>query len=760
MSNSDGRLFGYCDRISVRGGDTIRFMVSAEAIQRVNAQVVRVIHGDEHPEGPGFIEVPVAAEVNGSLRVSKQFTQVGSFARIRDSAGLLRLNGPLTLYAYIWPTTPKLHDQVILGRWDSTRKSGYALAIDEEGYPEFRMGDGSRVARVRGSTPLIGRCWYLIAASLDPRTGNVTVHQRGMVSSYNSLLSPALACDYGGTSQRRVDLSPRNDPETEFLLAGCNVSGPDGKRAVGELYNGKIDRCGIVSRVLEGDEIGALASDVERGELLERTVAHWDPTVGYGPSGIDDIIRDVGPHQLHAYGHNRPVRGMTGVNWRGREDSYRMAPGEYGGVHFHEDALIDCHWEPSCSWKVPADLRSGCYALKLSGGDLEEYIPFFLRASKPTAKIAVLIPVTSYLAYANEQLSFNSPVVQPIFGRTPILSEADFVRVERPELGLSTYDTHLDGAGVCFSSYHRPILNMRPKYRLAIGSPWQYPADLSIIGWLESKGYEYEVLCDEDLHREGDAALSPYRLVITGSHPESFTERMLDAIEGYLGKGGRLVYTGGNGFYWVSSYRESEPWCMEVRKLDSGSRAWQAMPGEHYNQTEAVRSGLWRNRGRAPQKLVGVGFASEGFDVSGAYTKLSDARDPALAWIFEGVPEETFGGFGLALGGSAGLELDRYDRLLGTPPTARLLATAQGPTDNYPRVSEEIYYNFPGQGASQDYQCRADLVYFTTKGGGAVFSTGSIAWASALPVNKFDNTVSWIMANVVEAFVDRETLPE
>jgi N,N-dimethylformamidase len=51
-------------------------------------------------------------------------------------------------------------------------------------------------------------------------------------------------------------------------------------------------------------------------------------------------------------------------------------------------------------------------------------------------------------------------------------------------------------------------------------------------------------------------------------------------------------------------------------------------------------------------------------------------------------------------------------------------------------------------------------VYFTTKGGGAVFSTGSIAWASALPVNQFDNTVSRITANVVDAFVGRETLPE
>lgn len=760
MSGDDRRIWGYCDRISVRGGDVIQFMVSARSVQQANAQIVRLIHGDEHPDGPGCVEVLVDAEVNGRVPVREQRTQVGSFARVRDPDGRLAIDGPFTVYAYIWPTTPTLHRQVILGRWSSARDAGYALGIDPEGYLEFRLGDGSRAASVRGSVPLLGRCWYLVGASFDPRDGSVRIHQEGMISSYNSLYAPTLEYDYCGSAKGRASVVPRNEGELEFLIGGCSVAATGGGEMVGELYNGKIDRCGIVRRVLEDEEIRRLLEDVEHHEPFGGTVARWDPTVGYGPSGIDDVIRDTGSHQLHAYGQNRPVRGMTGVNWRGRDDSYRIAPSEYGGVHFHEDALTDCLWEPTCSWKLPRDLPSGCYALKLSADHVEEYIPFFVRAYRPKAKIAVLMPVTSYLAYANEQLSFSSPVIQPIFGRTPVLSDADIVRADSPELGLSTYDTHLDGAGVCFSSYHRPILSMRPQYRLTTGCAWQYPADLSIIGWLESKGYEYEILCDEDLHREGSAALSPYRLIISGSHPEYCTERMLDGVEEYLSHGGRLIYMGGNGYYWVSSYRDGEPWCMEVRKLDSGSRAWQAMPGEHYNQTEAVRSGLWRNRGRPPQKLVGVGFATEGFDVSGAYTKLPDAKDPAVQWIFKGVEEESFGGFGLALGGAAGLELDRYDLLLGTPPTARLLATSYGLTDNYPRVAEEIYYNFPGQGASQDYQCRADIVYFTTRNGGAVFSTGSIAWASALPFNRFDNAVARITANIVDAFVGSSRLPE
>lgn len=196
---------------------------------------------------------------------------------------------------------------------------------------------------------------------------------------------------------------------------------------------------------------------------------------------------------------------------------------------------------------------------------------------------------------------------------------------------------------------------------------------------------------------------------------------------------------------------------MEVRKCDFGSGAWQAMAGEQYNQTEAVRGGLWRNRGRPPQKLVGVGFAMQGFDVSGAYVKLPDAKDPASSWIFRGTDGDTFGDFGLALGGAAGLELDRYDLLLGTPPKAKLLATSHARTDNYARASEEIYYSVP---ASHDYQCRGDIVYFTTANNGAVFSTGSIAWASALPVNNFDNSISTITKNVLDAFLCDGPLPE
>jgi N,N-dimethylformamidase len=49
---------------------------------------------------------------------------------------------------------------------------------------------------------------------------------------------------------------------------------------------------------------------------------------------------------------------------------------------------------------------------------------------------------------------------------------------------------------------------------------------------------------------------------------------------------------------------------------------------------------------------------------------------------------------------------------------------------------------------------RADMTFFETPEGGAVFSTGSITWSASLPCNGFDNNVSRITENVFRRFVD------
>ncbi len=760
---SQVKLFGYTDKISVRCGDAIAVHVNADGTTSADAQLVRLIHGDAHPSGPGFIEEEVDCEANGAWTVKKQYTQIGSFLNVADPDAILALDGSYTLFTYVWATLPTVGvRQSLIGRWDIRSNKGYGFGINRKGLLEFWVGDGAEVDYVAAEVPLMTKIWYFVAVSFDAKTGRAVLYQEPVMNRYNSLLGKVAPIDYRSHVAEVLRLRVKNDPQTPFIMAGAQDWHEARGHFVAQCFCGKLDRPGIYDRALARAELDGLKGGGRpRSDGL---VAYWNTTSGYTEHGIGDTVVDTGPHRLNALGYNRPVRAQTGYNWNGRNDCFRLAPEEYGGVEFHVDTMIDSNWELTRTVTLPETLKSGAYAFRLRAGPgrglAEEYVTFFVRAKVPKAPIAFLVPTGSYLAYANEHLSFDAQIIQPMTGQPPIVDEVDIEMYKNPDFGLSTYDAWEDGAGVCFSSYRRPILNMRPKYRMSsMGTTWQFPADLSVIAWLENQGYDYEVLTEEDVHREGLSALMPYSCVLSGTHPEYVSERVLDATEDFIAEGGRFIYMGGNGYYWNVAYRDDEPWIMEVRKLDSGMRAWAARPGEHYLQTTGDKSGLWRNRGRAPQKTLGVGFIGEGFESGRGFRRMPDSYHRTVAWITEGIKGEIIGEFGLAQGGAAGLEVDRYDLKLGTPPHAKIIASSGGHTDNYVLSVEEVLYAFAGMNGTQDYRIRADIVYFNTPKDGAVLSTGSIAFGQALPCNKFDNNVSRLLKNVVDAFAKKGRLP-
>ncbi len=112
------------------------------------------------------------------------------------------------------------------------------------------------------------------------------------------------------------------------------------------------------------------------------------------------------------------------------------------------------------------------------------------------------------------------------------------------------------------------------------------------------------------------------------------------------------------------------------------------------------------------------------------------------------------GDFGLIGGGAAGLELDRADYALGTPPNLLVLASSENHTDLILVVTEEVNVMTPDLTGSQNELVRADLAFFETPAGGAVFSTGSIAWCGSLSHNGYDNNVARITGNVLRRFLD------
>ena len=98
------RLVGYTDRFSVQPGERIRFMVSSDQ-PRYRMDIVRLIHGDSNPKGPGFKEEVVKASINGMYPGRKQGLNTGSYVEIPNHR-LLQQIGSFTLQAWILPTTP------------------------------------------------------------------------------------------------------------------------------------------------------------------------------------------------------------------------------------------------------------------------------------------------------------------------------------------------------------------------------------------------------------------------------------------------------------------------------------------------------------------------------------------------------------------------------------------------------------------------------------------------------------------------------
>ena len=360
------------------------------------------------------------------------------------------------------------------------------------------------------------------------------------------------------------------------------------------------------------------------------------------------------------------------------------------------------------------------------------------------------------MAYANHAEHITAREAERTTGRLLQFGHSDLYMYEHPELGGSLYDSHADGSGVCYSSRLRPVLNFSSRYHSWLGGHgsalWQYNADTHLFDWLDHQRVAYDVITDEDLHREGLSLLKDYRVIMTGTHPEYYSTAMWDGLKQWLDRGGRLMYLGGNGWYWRIAFHRQLPGVIEVRRAEDGIRTWAAQPGEYHHSFNGELGGLWRRIGRAPNVMCGVGFIAQGFDVSSYYRRGPDSHDARAAFIFEGVDEEIIGNFGLIGGGAAGLELDCIDVRLGSPPNTLRLASSENHSALVMLVNEEFGVVPPNIGGDQNDRVRADLAFAELPGGGAVFSVSSIAWCGSLSHNNYDNNVSRITANVLTRF--------
>lgn len=471
--------------------------------------------------------------------------------------------------------------------------------------------------------------------------------------------------------------------------------------------------------------------------LGSKRLAAWD----FATTISTQRIVDTGPARLDGALINRPARAVTGAFWRGTHFDWSTQPDAYGAIHFHSDDLDDCNWADDLTITVPDDWQPGLYVAQIENADGRDRIPFAVRskAGAKTPRLAFLLPTFTYLSYGNA----HNPMRGPDFG---VAEYPDEDTLAAHPLGLSQYDLHSDRSPVMFSSPLRPLMSFRFGVR-----PWGLPVDAACLGFLERCGFDYDVLTDADLHREGVRAIERYDCVVTGNHPEYYSTEMRAAIEAFTHRGGRLMYLGGNGFYWRVSV-DADTGTIEVRRAEDGTRAWMAAPGESHHAMDGGYGGLWRRLGYPPNALADIGFAAQGdFDVSGHFVLRKNVRDTAAAFALNGVTGETFGKYGWLGNGAAGQEIDRADPALGTHPDTIIIASSTGHTPAMMRTIEEMLSTVP---PFDDPKARADVTFRAIDGAGAVFSAGSMTWTAALDHNGGDNDVARITENVLRRFLD------
>lgn len=694
----DRHLIGYSDRIAAGPGESVRFMVSAPEPYR--AELLELLHGDPDPEGPGLVEEERPADFAGAFPGRVQPIRSGSYGIARDSA---QAPTPAALSFAVWhlPTLRTPAAQGLITRWASAGGTGrgYGLFVLPEGDVAVRVGDGEGPELVvRTQRPLELRTWYRLSGSIDFRTGRMEVRQEP-VGSAPTLEKPAAA---SGEAAAGGGVDAASIP----YVVAAHWSAEE--RPGGHL-NGKLER----PEVLAGGDV----------------VARWR----FDEQMSSVHVPDAGPNGWELELVNMPTRAVTGHSWSGDEHAWTRATGEYAAVHFHDGDLEDAGWEPDFEWHIPPDQPSGVYAARLTADDGSvDRVPVIVRRRRAQATVAVVLPSFTYLAYADEAIAPEFDVV----------TECDADRYVTATGMVSQYNHHRDGSGVVHASLLRPLPNLRPDHRYWLtGQPHGLGADLYLLDWLRYEGVEFDLLVDLDVHEGGAQALRPYRVVITGSHPEYVTRAQMRAFGRFVTDGGRLMYLGGNGFTMVTGVHPERPHVTEIRRSTSHAGLWESGPGERYLTSTGELGGRWSERRERTRELLGVETVGMGFAGARPYRRLPDSRDPRAAFVFEGVgDDEPIGDFGLGFGGAAGYEVDGADRPLGTPAHALVLARA----DAFPS---------PYVPLSSDPDIRAEMTLFETRGGGSVFSVGSITWTASLSHDGYENNVARITRNVLRHFL-------
>jgi N,N-dimethylformamidase len=140
-------------------------------------RLLRIIHGDCNPQGPGVKAEPVAKPFEGGYRGREQAIHAGCYVRAPHHESCERLG------TYARGDNPaddarqgRAGHRLQVGRGHARRRR---LEVGEDGGLSITLGDGRGGSSTIGTgRPMLARRWYVVAASYDPAAGVVTLVQR------------------------------------------------------------------------------------------------------------------------------------------------------------------------------------------------------------------------------------------------------------------------------------------------------------------------------------------------------------------------------------------------------------------------------------------------------------------------------------------------------------------------------------------------------------------------------------------------------
>jgi N,N-dimethylformamidase beta subunit-like, C-terminal len=439
-------------------------------------------------------------------------------------------------------------------------------------------------------------------------------------------------------------------------------------------------------------------------------------------------VHSVEPYRLSLWRYGRskePVRLLGWFDEHGPRAVMQITPdGDYTqtGVTWNKHGYGSRHHTQF----VTAPEHSGLYYFHVRGESGAFFsFPWVVAPVRPQGPIAVLASTNTWNAYNNFGGRSNYINAHALPAHPTVNARLDLERYAGGTFGVWQFPD----AEYAPLSFERPEPGNHVPEDVEVDDPIEgrlgcgmAPAEWRLLGWLEREGHGYDLYSEYQLHA-GLLDLDAYRILISNVHPEYWSRAMYQRLKSWVyQRGGRLMYLGGNGINCEVEFLDEATLSFKTHLLSADGSLGMFDP----DNPEVYYESRFHRTVECEANLLGVVSTSSGIMTAAPYRVLD-----ASHWVFARTELQNGDQFGKESlqerchGGASGHETDKRCRF--TPSNAVLLAKGTN----------------PDQGG-------AEMVYYETESGGAVFSVGSITYTASLWV---DSAISKITSNVIRRFL-------